>query len=208
MDQVKIGKFIARCRKEQNLTQMMLAEKLGITDRAVSKWETGRSMPDSSVMLELCDLLSINVNELLRGERIMMEDAEKVSEELVITLKKREEEQSRTMLHLELFIGLMGTINCAILMIIGVLLWESEQIPAIVLMAVGILDFLACVVMALFVEQTAGFYECAECGHCHKPTFRQVFLARHIGRSRKMVCPACGKKSYQKKVLTQKSSSC
>ncbi|MBQ2355875.1 MAG: helix-turn-helix transcriptional regulator, partial [Treponema sp.] len=67
MDMVKIGKFIAQCRKEKNLTQAQLAEKFGITDRAVSKWETGNSLPDASIMLELCELLSINVNELLKG---------------------------------------------------------------------------------------------------------------------------------------------
>ena len=70
MDQTKIGKFIAECRKKKKLTQMELAEKLNITDRAVSKWENGRAMPDSSIMLELCNLLGITVNELLSGEVI------------------------------------------------------------------------------------------------------------------------------------------
>ena len=73
MDQIKIGKFIASCRKEQGMTQAVLAEKLGISDRAISKWETGKSMPDSGIMLDLCELLKINVNELLSGERIMAE---------------------------------------------------------------------------------------------------------------------------------------
>ena len=62
MDQEKIGKFIASCRKETGLTQAALADKLNITDRAVSKWETGRSLPDVSIMLELCNLLNISVN--------------------------------------------------------------------------------------------------------------------------------------------------
>ena len=74
MDQVKIGRFIAECRRGKNLTQMQLAEKLNITDRAVSKWENGRAMPDSSIMIELCSVLGINVNELLSGERIEMEN--------------------------------------------------------------------------------------------------------------------------------------
>ena len=67
MDQVKIGKFVAERRRNVNLTQMQLAEMLNITDRAVSKWETGKSMPDSSIMLELCDILKISVNDLLCG---------------------------------------------------------------------------------------------------------------------------------------------
>lgn len=70
MNQVMIGKFIAKCRKEKELTQAQLAERLGITDRAVSKWETGKSMPDASVMLELCEILGITVNELLSGEKV------------------------------------------------------------------------------------------------------------------------------------------
>ena len=57
MDQIKIGKFIALCRKEKGLTQAQLGEKLNISDRAVSKWETGKCLPDSSIMLELCDML-------------------------------------------------------------------------------------------------------------------------------------------------------
>jgi transcriptional regulator with XRE-family HTH domain len=67
MDQLKIGKFIAECRKQKQLTQLQLADKLGITDKAISKWERGIAMPDSSIMLELCDILGISVNELLNG---------------------------------------------------------------------------------------------------------------------------------------------
>lgn len=74
MDQKKIGKFIALCRKKNGYTQAILAEKLGITDRAVSKWENGKSMPDASIMLELCELLKINVNELLTGEYIFIDN--------------------------------------------------------------------------------------------------------------------------------------
>ena len=74
MDQVKIGKFIAERRKLLGLTQIQLGEKLAVTDRAVSKWETGRTMPDSSIMLELCSLLKISVTDLLTGEIVTMEN--------------------------------------------------------------------------------------------------------------------------------------
>ena len=69
MDQIKIGKFIAECRKQKNLSQLQLAEQLGITDKAISKWERGISKPSSSIMLELCEILDISVNELLNGEK-------------------------------------------------------------------------------------------------------------------------------------------
>ena len=69
MDQIKIGRFIAECRKQKNLSQLQLADMLNITDKAVSKWERGISKPSSSIMLELCEILGISVNELLNGEK-------------------------------------------------------------------------------------------------------------------------------------------
>lgn len=89
MNHIEIGEFIAKCRKEKKLTQAQLAERLNITDRAVSKWETGKSMPDSSIMLELCEILGITVNELLSGEKADMESYEKRADENLIALKKR-----------------------------------------------------------------------------------------------------------------------
>ena len=82
MNQIKIGKFIAERRKSANLTQAQLAEKLNITDRAISKWETGKSLPDSSIMLDLCSVLDISVNDLLCGEKINMDINDQKSEKL------------------------------------------------------------------------------------------------------------------------------
>ena len=95
MDQIKIGKFIAECRKKNNLTQMQLAEKLNITDRAISKWENGKGMPDSSLMLDLCNELTISVNELLSGEELEMNDYNKKTEENLIEMVKQKEESDR-----------------------------------------------------------------------------------------------------------------
>lgn len=86
MDQKQIGQFIASRRKNEGLTQVQLAERLGITDRAVSKWETGRSLPDPSIMLELCGLLNINVNELLTGEKLDMENYKENAENNLLRL--------------------------------------------------------------------------------------------------------------------------
>ncbi|MBO5711584.1 MAG: helix-turn-helix transcriptional regulator, partial [Acholeplasmatales bacterium] len=97
MDQLKIGKFIAECRKEKKLTQMQLAEKIGITDKAISKWERGIAMPDTSVMLELCDILSINVNELLNGEKICMENNNEKNEQLLLDMAKELEKKNKTL---------------------------------------------------------------------------------------------------------------
>lgn len=95
MDQIKIGKFIAECRKKNNLTQMQLAEKLNITDRAISKWENGKGMPDSSIMIDLCNELKISVNELLSGEKIEMKEYNKKAEENLFELNKSNEKKNK-----------------------------------------------------------------------------------------------------------------
>ncbi|MDE5596543.1 MAG: helix-turn-helix domain-containing protein, partial [Lachnospiraceae bacterium] len=86
MDQVKIGKFIANCRKEQNMTQRQLADILEISDKTISKWECGKGLPDVQFMIPLCDLLGINVNELLSGEKISADEYQKRAEENMMTL--------------------------------------------------------------------------------------------------------------------------
>lgn len=95
MNQEKIGKFIAECRKENGYTQAALAEKLGITDRAISKRENGRSMPDASIMLELCELLKINVNELLTGEYIIMDNYKEDAEKNLVEMKTQKEKADK-----------------------------------------------------------------------------------------------------------------
>ena len=95
MDQVKIGKFIAQCRKEQNITQSQLAEKLNITDKAISKWETGKGLPDSSIMLEVCQQLKINANELLSGERLNTENYQEKANENIVYIKKEAEKNKK-----------------------------------------------------------------------------------------------------------------
>ena len=95
MNQVKIGKFIAQCRKEQNMTQAQLAEKLNITDKAISKWETGKGLPDSSIMLELCQKLNINVNELLSGERLNTENYQEKANENIVYITKEAEKNKK-----------------------------------------------------------------------------------------------------------------
>jgi len=91
MDQKRIGAFIAQCRKEKNLTQMQLAERLGITNQAVSKWENGRGMPDVSLLQPLCDVLGISLNELFSGEHISTEEYKGKAEENISKLYKEKQ---------------------------------------------------------------------------------------------------------------------
>ena len=202
MDQVKIGKFISECRKKNNLTQMQLAEKLNITDRAISKWETGKAMPDSGIMLDLCSELKITVNELLSGEMIDMKDYDKKTEELLLEMQKQKEESDRRLLTIEIVIGVITLVMyCAVVMGVGFLpIKESTQILVITLSTILILIM---AFVALRIEQVAGYYECRKCHHKYVPTYSNVLWAMHMGRTRYMKCPECHKRSWQKKVISK-----
>ena len=200
MDQVKIGKFIAECRRKTNLTQMQLAEKLNITDRAISKWETGKSLPDSSIMLELCDVLGISVNDLLCGEVVSMDNYNKELENNLLEMIKQKEQADKRLLSVEVFIGITATVVLFAMVLLASFVQMSNGLR-ISLMVLGFILFFAGCFYALQIEQVAGYYACKECGHRYVPTYKAVNFAPHMGRTRYMRCPQCRKKSWQKKVL-------
>ncbi len=203
MDQVKIGKFIAERRKKSNLTQMQLAEKLNITDRAVSKWETGKAMPDSSIMRELCDILEITVNDLLSGEVVTMDNYNKELENNLLEMIKQKEQADKRLLYVEVFIGITATVVLFTLIFVAAFMQISNGLR-ITLIVFGFVLFLAGCYYALRIEQVAGYYTCKKCGHRYVPTYKAVAMAPHMGRTRYMRCPQCEKKSWQKKVITKK----
>ncbi|MBQ6997615.1 MAG: helix-turn-helix transcriptional regulator [Oscillospiraceae bacterium] len=202
MDQVKIGKFIARCRKKEKLTQMQLAEKLGITDRAVSKWERGLTMPDSSIMLELCGILKITVNDLLSGEVVIMNNYNEEMEKNLLDMVRQKEQADKRLLRAEVFIG-FTSVAILFAFIAAAAFLEMEAWLRAVLIVTGFALFLAGCLYAVRIEQVAGYYECQHCRHRYVPSYKAVNLAQHMGRTRKMKCPKCGKRSWQKKVLTK-----
>lgn len=200
MDQIKIGKFIAERRKMAHYTQMQLAEKLGITDRAVSKWETGKGMPDSSIMLELCGILGISVNDLLCGEVVTMKEYNKELENNLLDMIRQKELADKRLLTMELVTGVLCLIPLLAAAIAAEVITMAEA-TAMVMVLASLLPLLIATPFMLRIEQTAGYYECAKCGHRHVPGYKSVFLALHIHRTRYMKCPACGRRSWQKKVL-------
>ena len=202
MDQVKIGKFISDCRKKQNLTQAGLAEQLGITDRAISKWETGRALPDSSIMLDLCKILKISVNDLLNGEVVTMSEYDNKNEQILLQMVKEKQEADKKLLQVEIFVGVLSTLVLFGLIMVAALFDIKDWVRA-VLIIVGFIIFLCGCFMALKIEQVAGYYECKRCGHRHVPTYKQTVNAMHIGRSRYLKCPHCGEKSWNKKVINK-----
>ena len=202
MDLIKIGKFIAECRKAKNLTQLQLAEALYVTDRAVSKWENGRSLPDSSIMLELCKCLDITVNDLLCGEKVNMENYNNEIEANLLQMIKEKEEADKRLLRLEVIFGIFGTITCLSLIMLGSLL-NIETWLRIVLIVGGFVILVPLCLLLIGIEQKAGYYVCPNCGEKYIPTYKKVLFAVHINRTRYMKCPKCGKKGWHKKIISK-----
>ena len=202
MDQIKIGKFIAECRKKNNLTQMQLAEKLNITDRAISKWENGKGMPDSSIMLDLCKELKISVNELLSGEMIEMKNYDESVEKNLLEMVKQKEENDKRLLRMEILMGILSIlpllISTAIVSIIPMEEWLGG-----VIVGTSLIPLLIATPFALKIEQTAGYYECDKCHYKYVPNYLSVFGAMHIGRTRYMKCPKCNQRSWNKKRISK-----
>lgn len=202
MNQAKIGSFIAMCRKKENLTQMQLAEKLGITDRAVSKWETGKAMPDSSIMLELCAILKISVNDLLSGEVVSMDNYNKELENNLLEMIKQKEQSDKRLLTIEIVMGIVSLIPLlAAICLVSMIPFEEKT--ATIIVFASLIPLLIATPFAIKIEQQAGYYICEKCGHKYIPKYSNVFWAMHMGRTRYMSCPKCNKKSWQKKVLSK-----
>ena len=132
-----------------------------------------------------------------------MENYEKKTEEMLLQMVKEKEERDRMLLKAELIIGII-----CILPLLPASIFAAyneglaEWIRAAIVLG-SIIPFLIAVPFLIKIEQKAGYYKCAECGHRYVPTFKSVLMAPHMGLTRKMTCPNCGKKSWQKKVLTK-----
>ena len=201
MDQIKIGKFIAEQRKSKSLTQSQLAEKLFITDKAVSKWERGKAMPDSAIMLELCEILEISVNELLGGAK--MQNDEQNNERLLLAMAKEIEQKNKT-----IWTAMWVIMVVSIIALLGGLILVAFFVPEGVWQLVAILAlvvvFLIPCFYALKLEVSVGAYKCKNCGHEIVPTYTQALNAMHAGTTRYLKCPNCNKRTWCKKVINKK----
>ncbi len=202
MDQIKIGKFIQERRKEKRLTQSELAEKLDVTDRAVSKWENGNCIPDASNIQELCKILNITINDLFSGCVVDMRDNEKKLEENLLEMIKIKEKRDKELLILEIFIGVIVSIIMFLCIMIASFV-QMEDWTRIVLIVFGIIPFAIGISYAIRIEQIAGYYECSNCNYKYIPTYKSVLFSMHVNRTRKMKCPNCNKKSWHKKVISK-----
>ena len=200
MNQIKIGAFIASQRKNNNLTQALLAEKLGITDRAVSKWERGKGMPDVSIMLDLCEILGITVNELLCGEKMNMENNNQKNEQLLLDMAKELEQKNKT-----IWSSMWAIMIVSITALIAGIFISAFLIPEGIWQLVAILGicifFLIPCFYALKLEVSVGAYKCKNCGYEIVPTYSEALWAMHRGTTRHLKCPKCNKRTWCKKII-------
>lgn len=198
----KIGKFISERRKLKKLTQEKLAEKLNISDRAISKWERGICLPDASIMIPLCTILDINVNELLSGEMLNEKEYNQKAEKILLELKQQEEEKDKTIFYSVYFFMFLIVILVFVICCIAGFFIPEGPIQLIIILVSTIFLLIACL-YAVKIESLVGYHECKICHHKHKPSYKEVLWAMHIGATRYLKCPKCNKKSWNKKVISK-----
>ncbi len=202
MDLMKTGRFIAERRKWKKLTQFQLAQLISVSEKTISKWECGKGFPDTSLILPLCEALEISANELLEGRLLPEKEYQSCAEKNLVLLKSQQEQASKHLLLLEVFLGCLSTILLLGCTFVAGFFLES-LIWKILLIVFGMLIFVVCIVFALLIEKEVGFYECGKCHHKYIPTFKAVFFSMHIGRTRFLKCPKCQKKSWSKKRISK-----
>lgn len=200
MDLRKIGKFIAKMRQEKGFTQESLAEELDISNRSISKWERGICLPETAKMPELCKLFNITINDLFSGEIVDMKNNEKKLEENLLELAQQKEQKDKQLLSLEWVLAIIAVVTLMSFVIIAATI-EMPEWARWTILGTGFVVFIVTMLFGLRIEQIAGYYKCEECGHKYVPKYWPVFFAMHMGRTRHLRCPKCGKKSWQKKVL-------
>ncbi|MBQ8823024.1 MAG: helix-turn-helix transcriptional regulator [Lachnospiraceae bacterium] len=201
MDQIKIGKFIADERKTKKYTQRELADKLGISDKTISKWERGNGFPEVSLLLPLCNELNITVNELLSGERLQEVDYKKKAEENMVNLVKEAQESKKKIVMSALVATLVIIAAVPLFVIAGA--FEMQVWTRALIIGIGIVILVLGIAIACILDRDAGAFECPECKERFVPDMKAYVMGPHTITKRKLTCPKCGCTKYCKKVLTR-----
>ena len=190
MEPTRIGRFIAERRKALGLTQRRLAEQLAVSDKAGSKWETGRGLPDVLLMPPLCAALGVTVNDLLSGECVGEGDYRKKAEENMMELMKQNAENKLRMAQ---------SLTCGAVTIVAVcaLVCLASFLPLpvaarIALLAFAIATAVAGIWAAATLDVRAGWFECPHCKELFVPPMADYVKGCHTFTKRRLTCPRCG----------------
>lgn len=197
MDQIKTGKFISVLRKEKELTQMQLAHILGVSDKTISKWERGAGLPEVSLMLPLCEVLEINVNELLTGEKLTDSEYKKKAEANIMDLVKENRENKKRMFQ-SIVLGTITIIAVCALVAIAAFI-ETPAIARILVIVFAVLTAVLGIGTTVTLDINAGYYECPNCKALFIPTMKAYVKSYHTITKRRLTCPECGETSMCKR---------
>lgn len=201
MDVQKIGELLATLRKEQKLTQEELGEKIGVTNKTVSRWENGNYMPPVEILLILSKQFNVSINELLSGERLSCEQYKENAEEYIVDNLIKTGKDAKKRLTISFIIAIITILAGVSIIVLGAIF-----ISQIWLKIVGLIIALIIIVLGIGVccvlTVDAGVYKCPKCGEKFVPTLKDFIFGLHTFTKRKLKCPKCGKKSYCKKLLS------
>ena len=190
MEPTRIGRFIAERRKALGLTQRQLAEQLSVSDKAVSKWETGRGLPDVLLMPPLCAVLGITVNDLLSGERVGEGDYRKKAEENMMELMRENAENRQRLLQSIACGGVTVVAVCALVALAAFLPLPALARVALLLLAMA--TAVAGIWAAATLDVRAGWFECPHCKELFVPPMADYVKGCHTFTKRRLTCPRCG----------------
>ncbi|MBQ4077934.1 helix-turn-helix domain-containing protein [bacterium] len=200
MDYNKIGNFIATERKAKKLTQAKLAEKVFVSEKTVSKWENGKGLPDTNSLPKLCEILGVSLNELLSGEKIIIENKYQKNEQLLLDMAKELERKNKT-----IWKDMWVILTISMIALFAGIFLTAFLVPEGIWQLVSVLSL--CVVFlipcfyALKLEISIGAYKCKNCGCEIIPTYSQALWAMHRGTTRYLKCPNCKKRTWCKKII-------
>ena len=201
MDQIRTGKFIAEVRKEKGLTQREVAQALGISDKTVSKWETGKGLPEVGLMLPLCGLLEITVNELLSGQRLTAENYKTKAEETIMELMNEKQENRKR--RRRIWVILLATMVIGFGITLVAVHFEMPLAARWLLFLAALAVFMLGESYACSIDRVTGYFQCRHCGELFVPdeeNYRKNAWSILPGYGR-LKCPECGKAGLCKRKL-------
>ena len=202
MDYTKIGSFIARERRAGKLTQEELAEKLYVSAKTVSKWENGKGLPDTSLLLNICGIFGVTVNELLSGERLDDREYRDRAEDNIADLLSQRRDNKRKILFSAVCCAAgfsVLSVCTAVASFLDMAAWLR-----ICLIFYGFVIAVFGLAVAAACDVKTGSFVCGHCGKKFAPSAKEYIFSRHTFTARRLKCPFCGKVGMCKKSLQNK----
>ncbi len=196
MDVIKIGQFIRNLRKERSLTQREVAEQLHVSEKTISKWETGKGFPEISLMLPLCNFFGISMNELLSGERLDEKQYVENAENNIISLVNDRTTPRRKVIISSISCFFATLASLALILISA--FFVTQVWLRLVMIGIALIVVISNVAVILLVAVSTEIYKCDKCGEKFAPTLSAYIFAPHTFSRRYLKCPHCGKKCWDK----------